>query len=154
MDGNNRTKHRHPKRRPLRITVRGKQRGDIDKDLLMQAVLEIGHQLQREQRFFAWLMEQDERVAAGSLTRLHKPVIMVDTLVFALFHEGHLVCCLAKDDVKEALKIPGAKLFAPAGGKIIFEKWVELPERADLLTWEQYGLAAMRCAIDCLEQAQ
>lgn len=138
--------------RKFNISVEGKQK-EIDKHLLTQAVLAFSRQLSKEQRFFAWLMEQEERVTAGSLIKFRYPVVMVDALIFALFDGGHLVCCLQADDRVEALKIPGTKLWAPAGGQAIFERWVRFPEKTDLPTWEHYGLAAMRYAIEWIESA-
>jgi hypothetical protein len=130
--------------------VRGEQRTDIDEDLLVQALLMIGEQRQREEAFFEWLIAQNERVAAGSLYRLRWPVIMLDGTIFALFDGGHLVCCLAEDDRAEALKLKGARLFAPLDGERIYQEWVRLPEDAGRAEWEHYGLAALRYADQCL----
>ncbi|WP_405010794.1 hypothetical protein [Kitasatospora sp. NBC_01539] len=64
---------------------------------------------------------------------------------FAGLYGGELVCRLGRDSpaLAEALRVPGAHLFHPAGGAVPLEDWVCIPPVA-AAHWANFAEAALR----------
>src|SRR5436853_1696870 len=70
------------------------------------------------------------------------PSVKVNGNSFLGFYDGQLICKLAKADLAAALKLNGAQLFDPMGGRPMKE-WAQIPI-AHSAKWKSFALAAQK----------
>src|SRR5437660_558054 len=70
------------------------------------------------------------------------PSVKVNGNSFLGFYEGNLICKLANADLAAALKLKGARLFDPMGGRPM-KAWAQIPV-AHAAQWKKFALAAQK----------
>jgi hypothetical protein len=70
------------------------------------------------------------------------PSVTINGNAFLGFYAGSLICKLAGTDLAAALKLKGAHLFDPMGGRPMKE-WAQIPF-AHSAKWKKFALAAQK----------
>lgn len=139
------SKDRRSRNRKIRVI--GKQRKDVDADVMAGLVLALGRRMRKQESFFVWLTEQDSCVVVQEMNR--RSVAVLDGQSFLLFDDARLTCKLPEADITAVLQRmggtpEGARRYWPPGLDKPIPEWVQLPSGLPVAEWERFALRALQ----------